>query len=63
MKLDELFIGTGRNSSIECQLNDIAIMCYFTDKSIDDDDIFVITNGHKKHLSNKINSKIEPNQA
>ncbi len=63
MKIQELFKGGNINNSVEYQLNNIGIMCKFTDMKIDDQDIYIRTKGHVKFINNKIHNKLQPNQA
>ena len=63
MKLDELYGVSERNSSIEYQLNNIAIMCAFANKRVGDADMYIMANGRKKLIKYKNNSKTHPNQA
>lgn len=63
MKINELYKCSERDSSIEYQLNNIAILCSFANKGIGDTDMYIITNGHKRLIKYKNNSKSHPNQA
>lgn len=63
MKLNELYKCSERGSSIEYQLNNIAIICSFSNKDVGDSDMYIMTNGHKKLIKYKNNSKSHPNEA